>query len=55
MRHVFFSFFRDEDGQGLADYGLILALVSVVCLSALTQLGGNIQGVMAFIQSHLPQ
>lgn len=33
---------RDEEGQGLAEYGLILALIAIVCIGALTLLGGNI-------------
>jgi pilus assembly protein Flp/PilA len=33
---------RDEEGQGLAEYGLILALIAVVCITALTLLGGNV-------------
>jgi pilus assembly protein Flp/PilA len=28
----------DEEGQGLAEYGLILALIAVVCIVALTTL-----------------
>jgi pilus assembly protein Flp/PilA len=31
-----------EEGQGLAEYGLILALIAVVCIGALTFLGSNI-------------
>ncbi len=34
---------RDEEGQGLAEYGLILALIAVVCVGAVTALGGSIQ------------
>lgn len=33
---------QDEEGQGLAEYGLILALIAVVCIGALTTLGGAI-------------
>ena len=29
----------EEEGQGLAEYGLILALIAVVCILALTGLG----------------
>lgn len=32
----------DERGQGLAEYGLILALVAAVCVGAVTTLGGNV-------------
>jgi pilus assembly protein Flp/PilA len=35
---------KDEEGQGLAEYGLILALIAVVCIVALTALGQGIMG-----------
>jgi len=34
---------KDESGQGLAEYGLILALVAVVVIGALTLLGTGIR------------
>jgi len=37
---------RDEEAQGLAEYGLILALVSVACVAALIALAGGISGVI---------
>ena len=36
-----------EEGQGLAEYGLILALIAVVCVAALTLLGGNISALLS--------
>ncbi len=35
-----------EEGQGLAEYGLILALVAVLCVAALTALQGGISGTL---------
>lgn len=32
-------FFRDEDGQGLVEYALILVLVAVVAIAVLALLG----------------
>jgi pilus assembly protein Flp/PilA len=32
----------DEDGQGLAEYALILALIAIVAIVALIYLGGQI-------------
>lgn len=36
--------FRSEDGQALAEYGLILGLAAVVTLAAVTLLGTAIVG-----------
>lgn len=42
---------RDEEGQGLAEYGLILALIAVVCIAALTLLGTSIDGTLDSINA----
>jgi pilus assembly protein Flp/PilA len=34
---------QDEEGQGMAEYGLILALIAVVVIGALTLMGGNLE------------
>lgn len=36
------KFFRDQDAQGLTEYGLILILVSIVSVGVLTTLGKDI-------------
>ena len=40
-----------EQGQGLAEYALILALIAIVALLALTFLGTQISGVLSYIGS----
>jgi pilus assembly protein Flp/PilA len=42
-----------EDGQALAEYGLILALIAVVCILALTALGVAISGKLSAITGAL--
>jgi len=37
------SFFRDESGQAMTEYGLIIALVAIVVLLALTTMGTTIK------------
>ena len=37
---------QDEEGQGLAEYGLILALIAVICIGALRLLGTNISAAL---------
>ena len=41
--------FDREDGQALAEYGLLLALIAVVCILALTALGLAIAGTLSSI------
>ena len=38
---------RDEDGQGLAEYALILALIAIVAIVALLFLGGAISEIIS--------
>jgi pilus assembly protein Flp/PilA len=37
---------RNEDGQGLVEYGLILALVAIVGVVALKLLGGRVNNTL---------
>lgn len=32
---------RDERGQGLVEYALIIAMIAIVCIAALRMLGGT--------------
>jgi pilus assembly protein Flp/PilA len=40
-------FRSDEEGQGLAEYALILALIAIVAILALIFLGGQISGILS--------
>lgn len=40
---------RDERGQGLAEYALILALIAVVVIAAVTFLGSQINDILSYI------
>jgi pilus assembly protein Flp/PilA len=46
-------FLKNEKGQGLAEYALILVLVSIVAITALTLLGENITGVLNSVANAL--
>jgi len=45
------SFHSDEEGQGLAEYALILALIAIVAIVALLFLGGQISKILSIIGS----
>jgi pilus assembly protein Flp/PilA len=36
-----------DDGQGLAEYALILALIAIIAIIALIFLGGQISGILS--------
>jgi pilus assembly protein Flp/PilA len=38
---------RDEDGQGLAEYALILALIAIVAIIALIFLGTQVSTILS--------
>ena len=40
---------RDEDGQGLAEYALILALIAIIAIAALVLLGTQISSILSTI------
>ena len=44
---------KDEEGQGLAEYALILVLVAIVCIAALFLLGSNISTVLENVATNL--
>jgi len=44
---------KDEEGQGLAEYALILVLVAIVCVAALIYLGGSINNVLCNVGANL--
>ncbi|HHT71413.1 MAG: Flp family type IVb pilin [bacterium] len=44
---------REEEGQTMAEYALILVLIAVVVIGALTDIGTNIMAVFNAIKSKL--
>jgi pilus assembly protein Flp/PilA len=45
------KFVRLDEGQGLAEYALILALIAIVAIFALTFLGTQISSILSYIGS----
>ena len=41
------SFRSDDEGQGLAEYALILALIAIVAIIALIFLGGQVSAILS--------
>jgi pilus assembly protein Flp/PilA len=41
------NFLREEEGATMVEYGLMLALIAVVCVAVVTALGTNIRSMFA--------
>lgn len=39
------NFFKDENGQGMVEYGLIIALIAIAVIAALKLLGPAVTGI----------
>ena len=40
---------RDDEGQGLAEYALILALIAIIAIVALIFLGGQVSKILSTV------
>ena len=49
----FFTHSEDEEGQTMVEYGLIIALVSIVAIATLGLVGTNIKSVFTSIAGKL--
>ena len=47
------SLLRKEEGQGLAEYALILALIAVIAIAALVFLGTQIRTILSQIGANI--
>jgi len=46
-------FFKDEEGQGMVEYGLIIALVAVVLIASLSLMNKGLSGTFESITDSL--
>ena len=46
-------FFREEEGQGLVEYALIIGLIAIVAIAALTSAGKSVSGLFGNITNEL--
>ena len=54
MLNALISLFnREEEGQGLAEYALILALIAIVAIVALIFLGNQVSGILSDVGGNL--
>ncbi|MBA3886605.1 MAG: Flp family type IVb pilin [Acidobacteria bacterium] len=53
MKNLMVRFVREEEGQDLVEYALLLGLIAVVCILAVTALGTAINDRMENVTTEL--
>jgi pilus assembly protein Flp/PilA len=53
MINKLMNFFKDEEGATMVEYGLMVALIAVVCITAVALIGTNLTTTFNDIASHL--
>jgi pilus assembly protein Flp/PilA len=53
VRGLLAQLLSDEEGQGLTEYALILALIAIVAIAALTLLGGSITSALSTVANSI--
>ena len=48
-----FRFLKDEDGPTAVEYAVMLALIIVVCITAITTLGSNASNTFSYVGSKI--
>jgi len=46
-------FMRDEEGATMVEYGLMVALIAVVCIAAITLLGTSLNSLFGGVQANV--
>jgi pilus assembly protein Flp/PilA len=54
MMNTVMALVKEEEGQALTEYGLILGLIAVVCVGMLGLMGDRINGLLDTITKALP-
>jgi pilus assembly protein Flp/PilA len=55
MKEMIKRLVSDESGQGMTEYALILALVSIIAIGALTGLGGKVKTIFESITTKVTE
>ena len=54
MYKLISKFIKDEKGQGLAEYGLIVAIISIVAIAAMMNIGETNNNTITAISNTMP-
>jgi pilus assembly protein Flp/PilA len=53
LKHAFVNFLKNEDGPTAVEYAVMLALIIVVCISAISALGSNASNTFDYVSNQV--
>jgi len=54
MKNLIKRFIRDEEGQDLIEYALLLGLIAIICIAAITAAGEDVSAIWTAIEVAIP-
>jgi len=54
MKNLVNRFVREEEGQDLIEYGLLIGIITVACITAILAIGPTVAGYFTTLQAALP-
>jgi Flp pilus assembly pilin Flp len=54
MKNFIVSFVRDEQGQDLIEYGLLIGIITVGCIVSINLIGPKVAGYFSDLNAKLP-
>jgi pilus assembly protein Flp/PilA len=54
MQNLFNRFVREEEGQDLIEYGLLIGIITVGCIVAIQAIGPKVAGYFTTLNNALP-
>ncbi len=54
MRNLFRRFVRQDEGQDLVEYAMLVALVAIICVGGVTLFGGGVNAFYTAITGLVP-
>ena len=55
MREIFRKFWREDEGQDIAEYAVMLAVILVIVVGTIRLIGGNANNVFSSVASSISQ
>ena len=54
MKSLLARFVREDAGQDLIEYGLLIAIITTACIVSIQAIGGKVSGYFSKLNSQLP-